>query len=102
MPRFCGGTVVASRPAISTVPSSGASSPAMTRSSVDLPEPLGPSRAVSEPSSTSMRDAVERLEVAEALRHVGHGDHDWSFRGAELVITSSVASAMSASRAEAA
>ena len=33
--------------------SSGASSPAMTRSSVDLPEPLGPSSAVSEPSSTS-------------------------------------------------
>ena len=31
----------------------GRSSPAITRSSVDLPPPLGPSRAVSEPSGTS-------------------------------------------------
>jgi hypothetical protein len=34
-------------------PLSGSSRPAMTRSSVDLPEPLGPSSAVSEPSGTS-------------------------------------------------
>src|SRR5215831_3551022 len=36
-----------------TSPESGLSSPAMTRSSVDLPLPLGPSSAVSEPLATS-------------------------------------------------
>src|SRR5256714_12792593 len=35
-----------------TTPESGTSSPAITRSSVDLPPPLGPSSAVSEPSGT--------------------------------------------------
>src|SRR4029079_7091630 len=38
---------------MSTTPASGTSSPAMTRSRVDLPPPLGPSRAVSEPDGTS-------------------------------------------------
>src|SRR5579859_4344493 len=37
-----------------TSPASGVSSPAMTRSSVDLPLPLGPSRPVSDPLSTEM------------------------------------------------
>src|SRR2546423_3089280 len=37
-----------------TLPESGCSRPAMTRSSVDLPPPLGPSSAVSEPGGTSM------------------------------------------------
>jgi hypothetical protein len=50
MLRRCGATSVTSVPSISTEPESGVSSPAMTRRSVDLPEPLGPSRAVSEPS----------------------------------------------------
>ena len=36
-----------------TMPPSGTSRPAMTRSSVDLPEPDGPSSAVSEPSGIS-------------------------------------------------
>src|SRR5215475_9828729 len=36
-----------------TVPVSGVSSPAMTRSRVDLPPPLGPSSAVSEPEGMS-------------------------------------------------
>ena len=40
----------------------------MTRSSVDLPLPLGPSSAVSEPVVDLERDVVERGEVAEALR----------------------------------
>ena len=40
----------------------------MTRSSVDLPEPLGPSSAVSDPAGIVERDVVERREVAEALR----------------------------------
>ena len=36
-----------------TLPASGCSRPAITRSSVDFPLPLGPSRAVSEPVATS-------------------------------------------------
>ena len=68
----------------------------MTRSSVDLPEPLGPSSAVSEPSGDLERDVVEGGEVAEALRDVVDGDHAWSFRGLSRVMASSVASAMSA------
>ena len=41
----------------------------MIRSSVDLPEPLGPSSAVSEPVSTST-ETSSSAEVAEALRDV--------------------------------
>src|SRR5436305_6562648 len=37
-----------------TSPASGTSRPAMTRSSVDLPLPLGPSSAVSDPLATSI------------------------------------------------
>ena len=44
---------MASEPLTTIVPESGTSSPAITRSSVDLPEPLGPSRAVSLPSGAS-------------------------------------------------
>jgi hypothetical protein len=51
--RFCGVSAVASRPERITSPVSGHSSPATIRRSVDLPEPLGPRRAVSEPPSTS-------------------------------------------------
>src|SRR5437762_797339 len=39
---------------MNTSPASGVSSPAMTRRSVDLPLPLGPSSPVSEPLSTEM------------------------------------------------
>jgi hypothetical protein len=39
---------------ICTVPESSSSSPAIARSSVDLPLPLGPSNAVNEPSGTSI------------------------------------------------
>jgi hypothetical protein len=60
---------VASRPSISTVPASGRSSPAITRSRVDLPLPLGPSRAVSEPlgistdTSSSAAKSPNRLDT---------------------------------------
>ncbi len=47
----------------------------MIRSSVDLPEPLGPSSAVSEPSGTSSETFVERREVAELLAHAVYRDH---------------------------
>ena len=74
----------------------------MTRSSVDLPEPLGPSSAVSEPSSTATETPSSAWKSPKRLRHVVDCDHDWSFRGRSPVITSRVASAMSASSAEAA
>jgi hypothetical protein len=72
----------------------------MIRSSVDLPEPLGPSRAVSEPDSTSI--VLERDEVAEALHDVVGGDHAADLRGFTRVINSRVASAIVASSADAA
>src|SRR4051794_32583066 len=55
-----------------TVPASGLSSPAITRSSVDLPLPLGPSMPVSEPlgtsteTSSSARKAPYRLVTLRA------------------------------------
>jgi hypothetical protein len=51
-----------------TVPLSGTSRPAMMRSTVDLPPPLGPSSAVSEPGGHLEGDVVEGDCVAEALR----------------------------------
>ena len=74
----------------------------MMRSSVDLPEPAGPSSAVSEPSGISSETSSSADEVAEALGDVADGDHASSFRGLILVIASSVPSAIRASRAEAA
>ena len=74
----------------------------MIRSSVDLPEPLGPSSAVSEPSGTSSETSSSGDEVAEALGDVADGDHALSLLGLTTVIASSVASAISASSAEAA
>src|SRR5690242_12890397 len=43
---------------MTTCPVSGRSRPAITRSSVDLPPPLGPSSAVSEPSGTITETSV--------------------------------------------
>src|SRR5262245_38955739 len=62
-PRFCGARFVASSPRISTRPSSACSRPAITRSRVDLPLPLGPSRAVSDPPGI----ATETLSSATKL-----------------------------------
>ena len=53
MPRFCGEIWVTSLPLMTIVPVSGSSNPAMARSRVDLPDPLGPSSAVSEPAGTT-------------------------------------------------
>ena len=62
MPRFCGGSRVTSTPPIETTPESSPSSPAMARSRVDLPEPLGPSSAVSEP------EGISRLTSSSATK----------------------------------
>ena len=48
-------------------PASGASRPAITRSSVDLPEPLGPSSAVSEPSCTSSETSSSARNAPNCL-----------------------------------
>ena len=61
------------------VPAVGGSRPATSRSSVDLPQPLGPSRATNSPGSTSKVDVVEHRQrlavelegVADAARRRG-------------------------------
>ena len=61
-------------PESSTSPWSGPSRPAMIRSSVDLPDPLGPSKRGERPALDLERDVVERDEVAEALGDVADDD----------------------------
>src|SRR3954447_3423013 len=53
--------------AIRTCPSSGCSSPAITRSSVDFPLPLGPRSAVSPPSGTSMETSSRATKSPNRL-----------------------------------
>src|SRR5438105_6179590 len=79
---------VASSPWIQTDPASGCSSPAITRSSVDLPLPLGPSSAVRLPLSTesetesSATNSPKRFETSrtsiaiDALLRSEHAHRD--------------------------
>ena len=67
MPRFCGATWLTSSPSMPTVPVSGVSRPAMIRSSVDLPDPEGPSSAVSEPSGTSSETSCSAVKSPKCL-----------------------------------
>ena len=53
MPRLAGGTALTSSPSILTLPEVASSSPAMTRSRVDLPQPDGPTKTTNSPSLTS-------------------------------------------------
>ena len=87
-----------------TTPASGVSSPAMIRSSVDLPEPLGPSSAVSEPSGTSSVTSSSATNVAERLEMCLDVDsHQASFFwGASRVIAISTISDITASSVAAA
>ena len=60
-----------------TQPASGCSKPAITRSSVVLPQPDGPSTAISSPRSISRFSSAHGLDRAERLRqpaypHVAH------------------------------
>ena len=48
------------------VPASSVSRPAMQRSAVVLPQPLGPSRQPISPSASTKLSAVERAPLAEA------------------------------------
>ena len=93
---------MASRSEITTRPASGRSSPAITRSSVDLPLPLGPSRAVNAAVRHLDRDVVQGDEVAELLAYSLNRDaHQASFL-LNAFIASSVPMAISASTSEAA
>ena len=56
------------------MPASGFSSPAMMRSSVDLPPPLGPSKCGERAARDLERDVVERDELAEPLDDAAHAD----------------------------
>jgi hypothetical protein len=58
---------VTSLPSITTRPSSGCSSPEITRSSVDLPLPLGPRRAVSEPVGTEIETSSTATKSPKRL-----------------------------------
>src|SRR5260221_193923 len=53
MSRSFGGTLLTTRPPISTIPALGRSSPATMLSSVDLPQPEGPTSTVNSPLSMS-------------------------------------------------
>ena len=55
------------RPRSRSVPAVVSSSPAIMRSSVDLPQPDGPTKTANSPRSISMRDAVDDLGGAEGL-----------------------------------
>ena len=76
----------------------------MTRRSVDLPLPLGPSSAVREPRWHFDRSVVERREVTEPLRdRPGDDGHQRvSSLGLNSVMATSVAIAIIASTTEAA
>src|SRR4029450_4819476 len=54
-------------PQTRTCPLSGCSRPAITRSNVDLPLPLGPSRAVSPPSGTSIETSSSATKSPNRL-----------------------------------
>src|SRR5438874_2321335 len=75
--RFSGGTNtprdadVSSRPPTWTSPASGRSRPAMSRSVVVLPQPLGPSSVTSEPAATSKSMAAAAHRPAGLLGPAG-------------------------------
>ena len=60
MSRSGGSSVVTSSSPIRIRPWVTVSSPAIIRSSVDLPQPEGPTRTMNSPSATSQRDVVDR------------------------------------------
>ena len=65
-------------PAATTEPVSGRSSPAMTISSVDLPEPDGPIRPIASPLAYMQVDVLEDMNAGRAApeRQVDAGERD--------------------------
>src|SRR3954452_7152314 len=68
MSRSLGGSQVTSRSPIEIVPALGASSPAIMFSSVDLPQPEGPTRIRNSPASTSMSIPLRISTLPKVLR----------------------------------
>ena len=79
-------TVVTSCPCRRMRPSSGTSKPAIIRSVVVLPQPLGPSSEKNSPSPIASDHVVDRAALAEALADALERDRDASvLRHAERV-----------------
>ena len=77
MSRSLAGTRFITRSSIRSSPAVIASSPAIMRSVVDLPQPDGPSRTMNSPSSIAQRDVVDRGRAGalEALADAIEADH---------------------------
>ena len=57
--------LVTSLPSMAISPDVGRSSPAMVRSSVDLPQPEGPTKTTNSPSSDLQIDVVQHVDGAD-------------------------------------
>ena len=68
--RLAGASPVTSRPSIEIVPPLVSSSPAISRSSVDLPQPDGPTNTTNSPSSMSRSMLRNDGRRPEGFRHV--------------------------------
>ena len=69
MSRSFGGTRLTTVPPIAISPSLISSSPAIIRSSVDLPQPDGPTSTQNSPSAIVDVDAADHVRRAEVLVH---------------------------------
>ena len=67
MPRSAGSTSLTTLPPIAISPPLMSSSPAIIRSSVDFPQPDGPTKTTNSPSATSRLAPWMIVEGAEAL-----------------------------------
>src|SRR6516162_6093263 len=67
-PRLAGGRLVTSAPSISIRPPVASSSPAISRSKVDLPQPEGPTKTTNWPSSISRSMEGMMMVSPKALR----------------------------------
>lgn len=76
--RRCAGTPRRSRPSRVTVPLSGVSKPARTRSRVVFPQPLGPRRAKNSPPLDVQAHPVQSGDLAEPPGDVMDPDHSAS------------------------
>ena len=73
MPRLTGGRSLTRAPSITMSPEVVCSSPAIMRSSVDLPQPDGPTKTTNSPSRTSSETLFTTSKCAEALDDVAQG-----------------------------
>jgi hypothetical protein len=71
MPRFAGGRSLTDLPSIIISPLVTSSSPAIIRSSVDLPQPDGPTKTTNSPSGHVEIDAFDDVEIAKGFFQIG-------------------------------